>query len=215
MNSRRFARPFIALLFLACPVLAHAGAVDALKRFIDHTRSFSAEFSLSSLTQDGRKSSSSSGRVSFLKPERFRWEVDRPYQQRIIGDGREIWIYDADLAQVTVRKTRNALGSTPAALLTGAKEVLGNFNLVEAGTADGLEWVEATPREEESGFTRVRLGFSANGDLRALLLFDHFGQTTTVRLTNPKVNLPLLEEQFRFTPPEGVEVVRDGEENEP
>jgi outer membrane lipoprotein carrier protein len=198
------------LLFGMLPLAAHAGALEALQHFIDHTRSFAAEFSLTSRSEDGRSSSSSSGRLAFQKPGKFRWEVEAPYQQRIIGDGREVWIYDPDLAQVTVRETRGALGATPAALLTGAKGDLKNFDFTEAGQADGLDWADATPKTKESGFIRVRLGFAANGDLRALVFFDHFGQTTTVRLVNPQSNLPLLDEQFRFTPPAGVEVIRDG-----
>lgn len=67
-----------------------------------------------------------------------------------------------DLRQVTVRKFDAALGSTPAALLVGAPDGKGGgrsalenrFTLREAGTRDGFEWLEATPKTPDSGFER-------------------------------------------------------------
>jgi outer membrane lipoprotein carrier protein len=154
----------------------------------------------------------SSGKLAFQKPGKFRWEIEKPYPQLMVGDGQKIWIYDPDLMQVTIKAMDQALGATPAALLAGSRDTLKNFELSEAGELEGLNWVEARPGNQESGFSTVRLGFTPGGELKTMQLFDNFGQTTTVRLRQPKVNPKLAAEHFRFTPPEGVEVIGASEE---
>ena len=124
----------------------------------------------------------------------------------IVGDGERVWIHDRDLNQVTVRKLSRALGSTPAALLAGSADVEKAFDMSEAGAKDGIEWLEAKPRESEAGFARVRMGFDANG-LRAMELFDHFGQTTHLRFLNLARNPKVDPGEFRFQPPKGADVL--------
>jgi outer membrane lipoprotein carrier protein len=124
----------------------------------------------------------------------------------IVGDGERVWIHDRDLNQVTVRKLSRALGSTPAALLAGSADVEKAFDMADAGTKDGIEWLEAKPREAEAGFARVRMGFDANG-LRAMELFDHFGQTTQLRFLNLVRNPKVDPSEFRFQPPKGADVL--------
>jgi outer membrane lipoprotein carrier protein len=202
----------LAVFTLALPLSAHAGAVDALKQFLRETKSFSAEFSLSVRSENNRRTSDSTGKLALQKPGKFRWEVEKPYSQLIVGDGQKVWIYDADLMQVTVKAMDQTLGATPASLLAGSLDVLRNFDFAEAGEADGLAWVEATPKSQEGNFTKVRLGFApGGGDLKAMELFDNFGQISLVRFHLPKRNSRLPASQFRFTPPEGVEVIGEPE----
>jgi outer membrane lipoprotein carrier protein len=119
-----------------------------------------------------------------------------------------VWIYDEDLKQVTVKKLDQALGSTPAALLAGNNDAMRAFRLVDKGAKDGIEWLEALPRDKDGGFERVRMGFDASG-LRTMELVDNFGQTTVLTFSalerNPKLN-PAL---FRFSPPKGADVIGD------
>ncbi len=136
----------------------------------------------------------------------MRWEVLRPYPQLVVGDGERFWIYDPELRQVTVRKAGEAIGSSPAALLSGSEDLRKNFALAEAGEADGLEWAEARPRAADSGFERLRLGFSG-GELKAMELHDQFGQVTTVEFTRVERNPKLAPSLFRFVPPSGADVV--------
>ena len=105
-----------------------------------------------------------------------------------------------------MRRAARVLGATPAALLAGASDIGKSFELVEAGEKDGLEWLEARPREKESGFERIRLGMSASG-VDAMELVDHFGQTTVLRFTNLVRNPQFDAGTFRFTPPKGVDVL--------
>jgi outer membrane lipoprotein carrier protein len=200
-------RRLFLLAALGLPLLAQAGAVDVLRQFLDGTRSFRAEFSQSVLPKSGRKAQYSAGRLAFQKPGKFRWEVERPYPQLMVGNGQKVWIHDPELEQVTVRKMDQALGATPAALLSGSSDILRQFNLSEGGSSDGLEWAEARPRSQEAGFDRVRLGFTPDGQLKAMEMFDNFGQHTTVRFHQPERNPVLPASLFQFTPPRGTDVI--------
>ncbi|MBF1165061.1 MAG: outer membrane lipoprotein chaperone LolA [Dechloromonas agitata] len=198
---------FASLLVLALlPALAQAGAIDQLHDFLKNTRSFKADFSQALLAKNGRKPQQSSGTVAVARPGKLRWEIAKPYPQLVVGDGERFWIHDPELQQVTVRKADKALGASPAALLSGSNDLERNFNLREAGEADGLAWVEATPKTGDSGFERVRLGF-AGADLQAMELFDSFGQTTLVRFSRIERNPNLPAATFKFTPPAGADVI--------
>jgi outer membrane lipoprotein carrier protein len=140
------------------------------------------------------------------RPGKFRWQIEKPYSQLLVGDGEKVWIYDPDLRQVTVKQFGAALGSTPAALLLGGNTLDRNFTLREAGERDGLEWLEATPKSSDSGFEKLQLGFAGN-DLKAMDLFDNFGQTTSLIFSRVERNPQLSPALFRFTPPAGVDVV--------
>ena len=199
----RFLLPILLLL----PLTAQAGAVEFLRAFLDDTRSLRAAFTQSVQAANGRAPRVSSGSLALQKPGRFRWEVDKPQAQLVVGDGRKVWLFDPDLAQVTVRKADAALGATPAALLAGNGAALRQFQLREAGEQDGLLWVEARPQRPEAGFERLLLGFSARGELEAMRLFDNFGQETHLRFTRIEHNPALPDSLFRFVPPKGVDVL--------
>ena len=188
------------------PAFAQAGAIDQLHDFLKNTRSFKADFSQALLAKNGRKPQQSSGTVAVARPGKLRWEIVKPYPQLVVGDGEKFWIHDPELQQVTVRKADKALGASPAALLSGSNDLEKNFSLREAGEADGMAWVEATPKTGDSGFERVRLGF-VGSDLQAMELFDSFGQTTLVNFSRIERNPALPASAFRFTPPAGTDVV--------
>jgi outer membrane lipoprotein carrier protein len=185
---------------------AHASSIERFKTFLRTTQSGQAEFEQRVYDRSGKQVQEASGHFVFVRPGRFRWSYAKPADQLIVGDGERVWIYDRDLNQVTVRRMSAALGSTPAALLAGSGEVEAAFELSEGGERDGLQWVEAKPREREAGFERIRLGLGASG-VEAMELTDHFGQTTVLSFRrferNPKVD-PAL---FRFEPPPGADVL--------
>ena len=185
---------------------ANAAAIDKLHRFLESTKTVRADFVQTVVSRDARSRQQSSGVMLFARPGKFRWQVDKPYSQLLVGDGERVWMYDPDLRQVTVRKIGDALGSTPAALLAGDSALEKRFALKEGGEADGLEWVDATPRNADSGFEHVRIGF-AEGELRAMDLFDNFGQTTKLVFSRVERNPALAPAQFRFTPPAGADVI--------
>jgi outer membrane lipoprotein carrier protein len=190
---------------LLLPLAAHAGAIEQLHRFLQETRTLKADFAQAVVAR-GRKAQESSGTLAIARPGKLRWEIVKPYPQLVVGDGEKIWIHDPELKQVTVRQAGQALGGSPAALLAGRNELERDFVLKEAGEADGLAWLEATPKQADSGFEKVRLGF-AGPDLRAMELYDNFGQTTHIRFSKLVRNPVLPPETFRFVPPPGADVV--------
>lgn len=192
--------------FALLPALAEAGAIEQLQQFLHGTRTLKAEFAQTVTARTGRKPQLSSGLVTISRPGKLRWEILKPYPQLVVGDGEKIWVHDPELQQVTVRPAGKAIGSSPAALLSGSNDLEKNFNLVEAGNGEGLNWVEATPKLGDSGFEKLRLGFSGS-DLKAMDLQDSFGQTTQIRFSRIERNPAIPASQFRFTPPPGSDVV--------
>jgi outer membrane lipoprotein carrier protein len=192
--------------FTAASLTAHGAAIERFKTFARTTLSARADFEQNVVDRAGKPVQKANGTFVFQRPGKFRWVYAKPADQVIVGDGERVWIHDRDLNQVTVRKLSKALGSTPAALLAGSGDIEAAFELSEAGMRDGLEWLEAKPREREAGFERVRMGFSASG-LQAMELLDHFGQTTRLRFTNLTRNPKIDADEFRFTPPKGADVL--------
>jgi outer membrane lipoprotein carrier protein len=199
---------FIPILLLAVSFSVQAAAIERFKAFVKGTQSARGEFEQQVSDRNGKPVQESKGSFVFQRPGLFRWVYAKPVDQVIVGDGERVWIHDRDLNQVTVRKLSRALGSTPAALLAGSADVEKAFDLSEAGTKDGLEWLEAKPREREAGFERVRMGFDAEG-LRAMELLDHFGQTTQLRILRLQRNPKVDKSEFRFQPPKGSDVLGD------
>ena len=196
----------LAAFVLALP--AHGGGIDRLNEFMSATQSATGEFEQRIYGRDGKVVQASRGTLAFFRPGKFRWAYVKPYPQLIVGDGARVWIYDEDLKQVTVRKLDQALGATPAALLAGANDALKAFVLKDDGAKDGLEWVEAIPREKESNFERIRMGFGFSG-LERMDLTDSFGQTTELRFTGFQRNARVDPGLFRFVPPPGADVIGD------
>jgi outer membrane lipoprotein carrier protein len=197
---------YLVLLALALTTAAHADAIERFKTFLRTTQAARADFEQRVYGRDGRQTQQSKGSFVFQRPGRFRWTYEKPVDQLIVGDGERVWIYDRDLNQVTVRRLSKALGSTPAALLAGASDVEKAFDLSDAGARDGLEWLEAKPKEAEAGFERIRMGFGAAG-LEAMELVDNFGQTTRLRFSNLQRNPGIDAGEFRFEPPKGADVL--------
>ncbi|MBI4754964.1 MAG: outer membrane lipoprotein chaperone LolA [Betaproteobacteria bacterium] len=193
-------------LLLADSATAWAGGVERLRSFLDQTRTARAAFSQTVTAKSGRKPQTASGDMVFSRPGRFRWTYDKPYHQLLVGDGERLWIYDKDLNQVSVRKLGGALGSSPAALLAGDNTLERNFDLRDGGSRDGLEWVEAQPKNAESSFEQVSIGFSGDVPQR-MELRDAFGQTTVLVFSAFERNPRLDAAQFRFVPPAGADVV--------
>lgn len=197
----------IGLLLVSTAALADNGLAQ-LDEFVRSTQSAEGEFEQTVLSRSGRKPQQASGKFAYSRPGRFHWEYGQPYRQVLIGDGNKLWTWDPDLNQVTVREIGDALGSTPAAILFGSEALDQRFELRDAGEADGLAWVEATPKQTESGFEALRLGLRG-GQLRRMEMRDSFGQMTVIDFVRLQGNPQLSADRFSFTPPAGADVIGD------
>jgi outer membrane lipoprotein carrier protein len=202
---RAIAVAFVALCFGAFAPAAQADALDMLREFVRDVKSGRASFTQTVSSADGAKKRSSSGSFEFARPNRFRFAYAKPFEQLIVSDGQKVWIYDADLNQVSVRKLTQALGATPAALLAGAtldKE----FELVAQPSTDGIDWVQATPRQKDGAFQSMRIGFRGR-ELAVVEILDSFGQRSVLQFSQYAANAAIPEQSFRFVPPPGTDVI--------
>ncbi len=197
-----------ALTIALAPSLAQAAdARNQLQQFVRQVQAATGEFTQSTVGAQGRTQPAQSGVFSFQRPGKFKWAVTKPYEQLIVSDGKRVLQYDPDLAQVTQRNVDQAIGSSPAAILFGSGSLEQAFNVTALQDRDGLQWLRATPKTADAGFSRVDLGFRGNVPERVELL-DSFGQTTRVTLSNIVSNPTIAPGDFQFTPPAGVDVVK-------
>src|SRR5689334_22873859 len=201
-------RNVLILILCALAPSAQAATLERLRAFIHDTQTARASFAQTVTDRNGRPKQQASGEFAISRPGKFRWSVDEPDQQLLVGDGERVWIYDPDLNQVVKRRADQALGTTPAALLAGKDDVERAFDWHDLARADGLDWLGATPKDKESSFTEIRLGFDGSS-LAALDIFDNFGQRTRIQLSKLERNPKLSPDLFKFTPPKGADVVGD------
>ncbi len=198
----------LGTLLALMPPAATAASLQRFSEFINETLTARGEFEQKIFDRNRKLLQESRGTLAFSRPGKFRWSYVKPYAQLIVGDGSKVWIYDEDLKQVTVKKLDQALGSTPAALLAGNNEAMRAFKLSDRGAKDGLEWLEALPRDKESNFEKISMGFGSSG-LEVMELVDTLGQTTVLRFAALERNPRLDPGLFRFSPPKGADVIGD------
>lgn len=196
----------LALAAALGPGLARADAVDALRSFVKEVQSGRGAFTQVVTSPDGAKKKTSTGSFEFLRPNRFRFDYSKPYEQQIVADGVQVWLFDVDLNQVTVRPYDQALGSTPAALLAGGN-LDRDFTLSAEPDAGGLQWVQALPKVKEGSIRVLRVGFKGR-ELAAFEITDAFGQKSRLDFARFEAQAPLAAARFKFTPPAGVDVLK-------
>ncbi len=198
--------------------LAQAQATQWLDQYLRTVHSGRAQFSqtVTSPARAGQapRVKTSSGTFEFQRPGKFRFVYQRPYEQWLIADGKTLWLYDLDLQQVTARPQTQALGTSPAALLTSSQGVDGlqkDFALEEVPDAEGLSWVQATPRSADAPLASVRAGLrrtEAGVDLVRLDVLDRLGQRSVLTFSAAVNNIELPASLFVFRPPAGADVIR-------
>jgi len=210
--------PFRSLLAALVLLFAFAAVAQAapgpgqqrLDRFFSGLKSMRAQFVQTVLDSKGGVLQQSDGEMWLERPGRFRLEYKKPYAQLYVADGKQLWSYDKDLQQVTVRPESGALGSTPAMVLSGSAPLDKDFNIKELGRHSGFLWLALTPKDKGAGFSEIRLALEGNV-VRAMEMHDSLGQTTRIYFNSIKRNPKIDPAKFRFTPPKGVDVIRDGQ----
>ena len=174
--------------------------------FVTNIITLESKFEQSLIDADGTILENTSGTLEIARPTRFRWSYSEPYEQWLVADGLNIWSYDLDLEQVTVKPQAEALANTPALLLGGSENALEQFDFGGTTVEEITTWVRLEPKDKNSGFNRVELGFIDN-ELRRMLFFDNLEQTTLVALHDVVVNEPIDAARFEFQVPDDVDLV--------
>lgn len=212
MQGNRWATT-LAALAVGCVFSLHAWADEAppdtelLDTFLAEVTTFNAEFEQSLVDANGVLLESSSGRLIIRRPGQFRWSYATPYEQELVADGLNIWSYDVDLEQVTVKPQADMLANTPATLLGGDREALSEFDVLQSEVDErGTTWLSLAPKNTGNGFDRVELGFD-DGVLRRMVFTDSLGQTTLIALLEVALNEPVADDVFRFSVPTGADLI--------
>ena len=178
----------------------------SLETFIETTRTLRAEFQQELWSSEGRLVETAAGTLWLSRPNRFLWNYSEPFEQLVVADGENLWIYDVELGQVTVSPLDDPIAATPAMLLSGDQAVREGFDVLESFTADGIEWVRLAPQLEGTDFSNVLIGFRA-GLLASLELVDGLDQVTEIEFDAVEVNPVISDDSFDFTPPEDADVI--------
>jgi len=179
---------------------------ETLHAFLSGVRSLTADFKQELYSPDGKVLETQAGKLSLQRPNRFRWSYTKPTELLVVADGKKLWMYDVDLAQVTVSPLNDTVGSSPAMLLSGDRDVRDDFDVVQTFPRDGLEWVKLVPKTGAADFTSVTIGFEGTAP-RRLELVDGLNHVTRITLANVVVNPELPDSVFEFAPPAGVDVI--------
>ena len=204
---------FASFALTALAMAAHAGAMESLENFVRSAKSGRSEFTqvITAPAREGQaaRTKTSSGTFEFQRPNRFRFEYRKPFEQTIVADGQNLWLLDKDLNQVSQRKQAKVLANTPAALIAASPDIetlKRDFELQALPDQGGMQWVQAVPRQKEGQLTSMKVGFRGD-QLAALEILDSFGQRSVLTFTGMQVNAGVNAEAFRFTPPKGADVV--------
>lgn len=202
----------VLLAIAALPLLASAATDQAgqqrVEKFLQGLEGLQAQFTQTLTDRAGKVTDESTGTLAIKRPNRFRWDYRQPHEQTIVADGKRVWLYDADLEQVTVRALDNTLSATPAMLLSGEGKLDDNFIATQNSQEQGVQWVRLEPKRNDTDFKWVRLGF-AGADLKFMQLADKLGQTTTLTFSGFERNPPLDPARFVFDVPPGADVIGD------
>ena len=179
-----------------------------LDRFFYDLKTFRADFTQVVLDQNLVPLKESSGRLWISRPNKFRWNYSFPFPQQIIADGEQVWIHDIDLEQVTVRKQKTALVGTPVILLAGTGNLEAEYSINNIGTQGSVFWVVLSPKNRDSNFSEIQLGFQEN-TLRQIQLLDKLEHITRIVLNHVEENVPIPSNIYKFEPPAGIDVVKE------
>jgi outer membrane lipoprotein carrier protein len=199
---------------LAALVLASAvQAQTPLDGYLEHLKTLRAEFSQVVTDSKGREVQNARGKLVIVRPGRFRWELTpasgagaNGSPQLMVADGKNLWFYDRDLEQVSVKPASSALTATPAGLLSGEGNIRELFTVSSAGRKDGLDWVLVTPKENDADFREARLAFGKS-DLKRMVLKDKLGQTVRLDFETSERNPPVADAEVKFIPPADADVI--------
>jgi outer membrane lipoprotein carrier protein len=202
-------RSFLAGLLLAVSLsAAGADSQTPLDKYLAGMRTLRSEFTQTVTDGRGERVQEANGKLLIVRPGRFRWELTpagNPNAQLMIADGKNLWFYDPDLEQVSV-KPATVLTATPASLLSGAGDIRALFTVSAAGRRDGFDWVKVVPKQGDADFREAQLGFGMS-ELRRMVLKDKLGQTVRLDFHASERNAPVTEAEVNFAPPAGADVI--------
>lgn len=196
----------IAFLLMGAGAAFSQSPGELLQTKLNSIRTMTANFQ-QTVKAKHRMVSRSSGTMALQRPGHFRWQTRSPMAQVMIADGQKIWVYDKELEQVSVKKQQKGIGGTAALFLSGYNNTVSrDFKVTQSGSGNDVTF-DLRAKSSKGGFQHIKLRFNQN-TLTGLELYDQLGQTTSVHLSQVKINPKLSAALFQFKAPKGVDVVR-------
>ena len=180
--------------------------LNRLRSFVTDVASFSADFSQTLYDADGEIVKADEGTAFLKRPGQLIWRYEGEGAQEIIADGKNIWLHDKELQQVTVNPLDERVNGTPMVVLMGTGDLEEQFEMTVLSHSDGIDWVKLVPREAGADFEALFIGLTGKA-LAAMELRDSFGQATQIRFSDFKPNIDISDDDFQFIPPAGVDVI--------
>ena len=203
---RVIVRLLIFIVLLVPAAQAQSSAEQYLYDILRTIGSLEANFYQQVLDANGEILQEATGTLELKKPGKFRWHYGAPYSQHIVADGKNLWMFDLELAQATVQPLEQALGSAPIILLTEIRPLAKDFEIRRMPNEFGLEWIALVPRIQDTEFYRVELGLD-DQTIVEMKLHDHFDQQTIIRFSKLQKNKTIPDKRFNFNIPDGVDVI--------
>lgn len=194
------------LLWIIPNAYAASDAENSLDRFFNQVQTYSARFEQEVLDEGMNIIEDSEGTMWISRPGKFRWDYEPPLEQKIISNGKKVWVHDVELEQVTIRPLGDTIGRTPANLLAGKGELSNSYNMKNMGAKGGYVWMRLKPKNKEANFENIFIGFK-NNRLRIMELIDGLGQTTRIQFSKEQENLTIVDKHFEFEPPANVDII--------
>ncbi len=199
------AKGLIAVVLLSC-LTTRLMAADLVSGYFSGLQSFEADFTQTVIDANGEMVQDSKGRVWIQRPGRFRWDYETPYRQQIVADGRQMWTYDEDLEQATVKEIDEALSSTPAMLLSSYRPLAEVMDWQQTSSEAGITWYRLDPKQKDAAVEEIRIAFDGR-ELGRIQVLDGFGNRTEIRFLNGKRNKSISADRFRFSVPAGTDII--------
>jgi len=205
-------KKFIAISFLSIifsgAAFSEENTITEFEHFLADNQRITGEFQQTISSETGELIQSASGEFWVQQPNKFRWDYNKPYVQKIISNGSKVWIYDEDLEQLTIKKVSSAEGTSPLAIFDASKPLNESFIVEQLSTFNGISWIQLIPKAETSSFESIDIGLSEK-QLKYMNMYDHFGQTTKLIFNELTAPESINQSVFEFSAPEGVDVFEE------
>ena len=211
-SKKSLVRILTLVVFIAPTVAISSVSLDRLSKFFEQDSTYFAEFYQVILDEGLFLVEESVGLMWLSRPNRFRWEYSEPFAQTIVSDGTNIWEYDVELEQATVRKFTDVFDRSAAQVLAGTYDLEENYIVEDLDIQGQLAWVSIQPKIEGSAqFESMRLGFDEQS-LRSVEILDTLGNTTRLQLLDVVQGSEFDEATFQIVLPQGVDLIDAREE---
>jgi outer membrane lipoprotein carrier protein len=218
MQRRLLRLAFIAFVFCSSFILhpsafaAQAASVQTVVKKLqtryDSTKGFRADFAQEVESATLGQKVEARGKVFFKKPGRMRWEFIEP-EQLLVSDGKFFWLYQPKDKQVIKTPFAQAFrSSSPASFLLGVGRITKDFTPTLHAQNAKTYTLRLTPKKDPEAIGLLDLEVDAKTfDILQATIIDPIGNTTRVRFSNIDRKSSLDESLFRFTVPDGVDIV--------